>query len=202
MDQLAFADALQRAGRIDRFSRLSPSGAVTVTYHGQPWDLVPGDGWLLAGTGGVREVALLENRSCEACAMVPPVVFALLDDGHVLCLDDRDEMAVLGQRLHRGLSPGGYAQALARTHSPAGRQDRYAEVIGDPDDPGEHFAGRNLPWLKAPRASRSGGRINLTFCARRHLWPVARIEQWRVTAPVDAPATWEAVTAAEAELTL
>ena len=157
-----------------------------------------GSDWLLAGAPFVRHLALVEYVAVEACAAGAFRVFAVLDTGEALDLTEPASMAGLGTRLHEGLSPAAYAQALARLHSATYRPDPGARVVQHPDDVGPEFRGRGVSAAHPPRATRTDELIRLTFWVNR--WqhpdgfvspPLVALERWSVEARRDAPARWE-----------
>jgi hypothetical protein len=155
-------------------------------------------GWLLAHAPFIRHLALVGYLWVEACAAGAFRVFAVLDTGDALDLTEPAPMAALGTRLHDGLSPAAYGQALARLHSATYRQDPEARIVQDLDDVGPQFHGRGISAVHPPRATRTDDLIRLTFWAnRRHApdgfvsRPVVALERWTVEARRDAPARWE-----------
>lgn len=207
MDITALAERLSADGYIGAFARCA-SGRIEVTSgHRAHYVLsaYPMGDWLLARQDAVRCLASFENDTFELCARPQPEPIALLRSGEVAHLSRPEDMAALGGLLHHGLAPGAYAEALARTQAPGLRQDWGARILGGDDDLPPELAGRRLPRVEAPRASRGGGRVNLTFCAARLRFTGGwrptplRVDQWRVTAPAGAPATWEVTPVCESE---
>jgi hypothetical protein len=202
MDTFDFATRLLDAGHLDHVDYRSVPGSVWVAqFGGDATELVYNlDDWKLVDEGTAQAVMFLHDHAFSACARYPEHVFTVLRDGEVLQLSKADGIARLGERLHSGMSAEAYAQALARTQSPGGGQDFGARVLRDADDAGEEFAGRPLPALRPPQASRTDEAIQLTFCTRRRWlsgdrgFPRIRIDQWQVTAPAEGPATWVAAT--------
>ena len=89
-------------------------------------------GWLLAGAPFVRHLALAEPLWLEACAAGGFRVLAVLDTGEALDLTNPATLANLGTRLHDGLSPAAFGQALSRT-SPTAGTVVLAESASNPD---------------------------------------------------------------------
>lgn len=154
--------------------------------------------WLLAGAPFIRHLALIEPLWVEACVAGAFRVLAVPDTGEALDLTEPASMAGLGSRLHEGLSPAAYGQALARLHSATYRSDRRARIVQGIDDVGPQFRGRGISAVHPPQATRTDELIRLTFWVNR--WhgpdgflspPVVALERWMVEARRDAPARWE-----------
>jgi len=155
-------------------------------------------GWLLAGAPFIRHLALVEYLWVEACAAGGFRVFAVLDTDETLDLTEPEAMAGLGTRVHDGLSPAAYGQAVARLHSATYAPDSRARVVQNVDDVGPQFLGRRISAVHPPRATRTDALIRSTFWV--HRWhrsagylpePIVALERWTVEAPRDAPARWE-----------
>jgi hypothetical protein len=192
-------DARTYAGRVD--DREFAAAFARLGYRrDRGWGVedLRGSGWLLAGAPFVKHLALVEYLGVEACAAGPLRVFAVLDTDEALDLTEPASMAGLGTRLHEGLSPAAFGQALARLHSATYRSDRGATIVRDIHDVDPSFRGRGISAVHPPRATRTDDLIRLSFWVNR--WhasegylppPVLALERWTVEAPRDAPARWE-----------
>jgi len=121
-------------------------------------------------------------------------MFALLSDGEEYHLNDPAHVALLARRLRDGMAPEALAEILVWFHPWTPDQ------VGLIRDPGElkslvsEQEAADLPEVASPRIRRTeADEVVLEFHSwrrRRNALRWLEILAWRVTVPVDGPATW------------
>lgn len=160
--------------------------------------------WLWVEKAPWVEAVVVASRQ-DQVVEGPPLkdVFLVQTDGTPIDLADRQAVAALGMRLHRGdLEMAWYADLLVQCQWPGGWS---ARVVTDPDAwRADYPAQAKLPPVEAMRTSQDDGALRARFFASREHTVVVGgrsvldVAAWSVRAPENQPATWQLRPVAEA----